>query len=147
MGNHDLKIGATVEQFRVSNPYFSDNNGVYSFAGGGAYSSGDPGIDFLLGIPDQYIQTSGGFVDTIARENYVFAQDSWRATSDLTINYGLAWDVETPTINVQYNGLGITCFQISSATSKIFPGGFPGLLFPGDPGCNKACLLYTSRCV
>ena len=138
MGNHDLKIGATVEQFRVSNPYFSDNNGVYSFAGGGAYSSGDPGIDFLLGIPDQYIQTSGGFVDTIAWENYVFAQDSWRATSDLTINYGLAWDVETPTINVQYNGLGITCFQISSATSKIFPGGFPGLLFPGDPGCNKA---------
>ncbi len=138
IGNHNLKIGATVEQFRVSNPYYADNNGVFTYSGGGGYSSGDPGIDFLLGIPDTFTQESGGFIDTIAWENYIFAQDSWRATSDLTINYGLAWDVETPNTNMQFNGLGISCFQISSATSKIYPGGFPGLLFPGDPGCNKA---------
>ncbi len=138
MGNHDLKIGATIEQFRVSNPYFFNNNGVYTYSGGGAYSSGDPGIDFLLGIPDAYSQGSGGLIDTVAWENYIFAQDSWRATSDLTINYGLAWDVETPNTNMQFNGLGITCYQPGSTTSKIYPGGFPGLLFPGDPGCNKA---------
>jgi hypothetical protein len=138
MGSHDLEIGATVEQFRVSNPYFADNNGDYTFAGAGTYSSGDPGIDFLLGIPDGYAQSSGGFIDAIAWEDYAFAQDSWHATPDLTLNYGLAWDVETPNKNMQYNGLGITCFQLSNATSSVFPGGFPGLLFPGDPGCNKA---------
>ena len=138
IGNHDLKIGATIEQFRVSNPYYFNNNGVFTYSGGGAYSSGDPGIDFLLGIPDAYSQGSGGMIDTVAWEDYIFAQDSWRATSDLTINYGLAWDVETPNTNMQFNGLGITCYQPGSATSKIYPGGFPGLLFPGDPGCNRA---------
>lgn len=137
-GNHDLKFGVNVEQFRVSNPYSADNNGDFGYSGAGTYSSGDPGIDFLLGIPDSYAQTSGGFIDTEAWEEYAFAQDSWHATNDLTINYGIAWDVETPNTNLQFNGLGITCFYLSSQTSRVFPGGFPGLLYPGDPGCNKA---------
>ncbi len=136
--NHTLKFGASLEQFRVNNPYSADNAGSFSFAGAGTYSSGDPGIDFLLGIPDTYQQTSGGFTDTLAYEEYAFAQDSWKATSDLTVNYGVAWDVETPNKNEQFKGEGITCFQVGGPTSKIFPGGFPGLLFPGDPGCNTA---------
>lgn len=136
VGRHSLKFGATLEQFRVSNPYFSDNNGVYSYGGSGPYSSGDPGIDFLLGIPDNYTQESGGFIDTIAYEYYAYAQDSWKATSDLTINYGVGWDVETPTANRQYAGEGIACFQPNTATSTVYPGDFPGLLYPGDPGCN-----------
>jgi hypothetical protein len=138
VGNHDLKFGASIEQFRVSNPYSADNNGVFDYGGDGTYTSGDPGIDYLLGIPDSFTQTSGGFIDTIAWEDYAYAQDSWHVSSDLTVNYGLAWDVETPNINTQFKGLGVTCFQLGSNTSKIFPGGFPGMLFPGDPGCNKA---------
>jgi Carboxypeptidase regulatory-like domain len=138
VGNHALKVGVTIEQFRVSNPFFGDNNGVYSYSGAGPYSSGDPGIDFLLGIPDSYLQESGGFIDDTAWEYYAYAQDSWRVTSDLTINYGIGWDVETPNENQQYGGEGVACFQVSSATSKIHPGGFPGLLYPGDPGCNTA---------
>jgi hypothetical protein len=134
--NHTFKFGGLVEQFLVRNPYSADNNGSFSFSGAGTYSSGDPGIDFLMGIPDTYQQTSGGFTDTRAWEYYAYAQDSWRATSDLTINYGIAWDVETPNYNTQFNGEGITCFQIGSQVSKVFPGGFAGMLFPGDPGCN-----------
>jgi hypothetical protein len=136
--NHTFKFGASLEQFRVNNPYSSDNAGSFSFEGSGTYSSGDPGIDFLLGIPDTYQQTSGGFTDTLAYEYYAFAQDSWKASSDLTVNYGVAWDVETPNKNEQFKGEGITCFQLGGPTSTVFPGGFPGLLFPGDPGCNTA---------
>jgi hypothetical protein len=136
--NHSFKFGGSFEQFRVNNPYSADNNGDYGFSGAGAYSSGDPGIDFLLGIPDTYQQTSGGFTDTLAYEYYAFAQDSWRVSSDLTLNYGIAWDVETPNNNDQFKGEGITCFEVGGPTSNIFPGGFAGLLFPGDPGCNRA---------
>lgn len=136
--NHSFKFGGSFEQFRVNNPYAADNNGDYQFNGGGAYSSGDPAIDFLLGIPDTYQQTSDGFTDTVAYEYYAFAQDSWKATSDLTINYGIAWDTETPNNNDQFKGEGITCFEVGGPTSNVFPGGFPGLLFPGDPGCNRA---------
>jgi hypothetical protein len=137
-GNHELKMGATIEQFRVSNPFYAQNNGSYGFAGNGPYSSGVPAMDFLLGIPDSYGQTSGGFIDAIAWEDYAFAQDSWHATSDLTINYGLAWDAESPNVNTQFGGEGVTCFAISSQTSNVYPGGFPGLTWPGDPGCNRS---------
>jgi hypothetical protein len=138
IGNHSLKFGVSIEQFIVNNPYFADNNGSYSFRGGGSYSSGDPILDFVLGVPDQYTQTSGSVIDARAYEYYAYGQDSWKITKDLTLNYGLSWDVETPNSNHQFNGLGITCWNVGSQTSQVFPGGPPGLTFPGDPGCNKA---------
>jgi hypothetical protein len=138
IGNHSLKFGASIEQFVVNNPYYANNNGNYTFAAGGSYSSGDPILDFVLGIPDQYSQTSGSFIDAEAFEYYFYGQDSWKITNDLTLNYGLSWDIETPNNNHQFNGLGITCWNTGSQTSQIFPGGPPGLTYPGDPGCNKA---------
>src|SRR5271155_378010 len=138
IGNHSLKFGVSVEQFVVNNPYYANNNGNYTFAAGGLYSSGDPILDFVLGVPDQYSQTSGSMIDAQSYEYYAYGQDSWKITNDLTLNYGLSWDVETPNSNHQFNGLGITCWNTGSQTSQIFPGGPPGLTFPGDPGCNKA---------
>jgi Carboxypeptidase regulatory-like domain len=138
LGNHSLKFGVSIEQFVVNNPYFSDNNGSYGFSGNGTYSSGDPIVDFVLGIPDQFTQTSGSIIDARAYEYYAYGQDSWKITNDLTINYGLSWDVETPNSNHQFQGLGITCWTAGSQTSNVFPGGPPGLTFPTDPGCNKA---------
>ncbi|MGC2619447.1 MAG: carboxypeptidase-like regulatory domain-containing protein, partial [Acidobacteriaceae bacterium] len=75
LGNHSLKFGALYEQFGVENPYYADNNGGYSYGGVGSYSSGDPAIDFVLGIPDTYAQASGSIIDAISHEYYVFAQD------------------------------------------------------------------------
>jgi hypothetical protein len=136
IGNHSVKIGANFEQFGVDNPYYADNSGIFNFNGNGPYSTGDPAIDFLLGIPSTYAQDSGSIIAAISREYYAFAQDSWKTTKDLTLNGGIAWDVETPWANHQFNGEAMTCFQISSLTSKIYPGGPPGLLYPGDPGCT-----------
>jgi hypothetical protein len=137
-GNHSLKFGGMWEQFRVHNPFGLDNNGAYSYGGGGPYSSGDPLIDFVMGIPDTYTQTNNGFIDAVATEAYAYVQDNWKASPDLTLNLGLAWDAEEPNQNKQFSGLGIVCYQISSATSQVFPGGAPGLFYNGDPGCNEA---------
>ena len=137
-GNHTFKFGGLFEQFRVHNPFGYLNNGLYSYNGGGTYSSGDPLIDFALGIPDQFEQANDGFVDVIAQEGYAYAQDSWRVSPDVTFNYGLAWDVEGPNQNKQYSGLGIVCWSNSSTTSNIFKNGPPGLTYNGDPGCNEA---------
>lgn len=138
VGNHSLQFGFHYEQFGVANPYYANNNGAYGFAGKGSYSSGDPIVDFVMGIPDTYTQTSGGLIDTIAHEYYAYAQDSWRATQDLTVNYGIVWDVETPNQNHQFNGTGITCWTPGNETSKVYPGGPPGLTYAADPGCNLA---------
>jgi Carboxypeptidase regulatory-like domain len=140
--SHSLKFGATFEQFRVDNPFSYLNNGAFTFeggtTGGGIYSSGDPNLDFELGIPDSYAQTSNGDINTLASELYGYAQDSWKTTSDLTINYGIGWDVEYPNLNDQFSGLGINCWSNSATESTAFHGAPPGLAFPGDPGCNRA---------
>ncbi len=137
-GNHSLKFGASFEQFRVHNPFGYYNNGDYSFGGGGSYSSGDPLLDFALGIPDSYNQTNDGFIDAVAGETYAYAQDNWKVAPDFTFNFGVGWDAEEPNQNRQFAGLGIVCWQNSSTTSRVFPGGAPGLTYPGDPGCNSA---------
>jgi hypothetical protein len=138
IGGHTLKFGALWEQMRVDNPFSYYNNGEFDFNGGGQYSSGDPFIDFALGIPDDYNQTSNGDINAMSSEIYAYGQDSWKVSNDVTVNFGLAWDVEKPTTNAQFGGLGINCWANTSATSNIFPGAAPGLFFPGDPGCNRA---------
>ncbi|HEX4065801.1 MAG TPA: carboxypeptidase-like regulatory domain-containing protein [Acidobacteriaceae bacterium] len=136
VGNHSMKFGVLYEQFGVNNPYYSDNNGVYNYNGGGSYSSGDPAIDFVLGIPDTYTQASGSVIDAISHEYYAFAQDSWKVGRDVVLNYGIGWDAETPWANHQYAGHGITCWSLGNQTSAIYPGGPPGLQYAGDPGCT-----------
>jgi hypothetical protein len=136
-GNHNLKFGASFEQFRVNNPFAYLNNGYYYYNGASIYSSGDPLLDFVMGIPDGYEQTSDGFINALASEKYAYAQDNWKISSTMTLNYGVAWDVEQPNQNKQFGGLGIICYT-GSGTSKIYPGGPPGLHYPGDPGCNEA---------
>jgi Carboxypeptidase regulatory-like domain len=138
IGAHTLKFGASYEQFRVDNPFSLYNNGLFNFLGGGLYSSGDPILDFELGIPDNYLQTSNGHINALAAETYAYAQDSWKVSPDLTVNYGISWDAEAPTLNDQDSGLGINCWTNSTAESGVFPGAPPGLGFPGDPGCNRA---------
>ncbi|HTW46834.1 MAG TPA: carboxypeptidase-like regulatory domain-containing protein [Acidobacteriaceae bacterium] len=143
IGNHTMKFGATYEQFGVENPYYADNNGVFSYNGGGSYSSGDPAIDFVLGIPDSYTQASGSIIDAISHEYYVFGQDSWKAGRDLVLNFGIGWDAETPWANHQYAGHGITCWYNGTQTSNVYPGGPPGLQYSGDPGCSTYGEAYT----
>ena len=65
-----------------------------SFAG---TETGSDFADFLLGVPSNYIQSSGApFFICATNTRGVFAQDSWRARSNLTINYGVRWDFMAP---------------------------------------------------
>ncbi|MGB6690837.1 MAG: carboxypeptidase-like regulatory domain-containing protein [Terracidiphilus sp.] len=137
LGNHDLKFGANVERFVLSNPYYTDNSGAFFFNPSATYSTGDPAADFLLGIPATYNQGSGFFVDVRASQYYAYAQDHWKASNTLTLAYGVGYDAETPYENLQYDGVGVTCWYPTNVQSKVFPGAPPGTLYPGDPGCNR----------
>lgn len=137
IGNHDLKFGANVERFIISNPYYTNNSGAFVFNASATYSTGDPAADFLLGIPATYSQGSGFFVDVRASQYYAYAQDHWKASNTLTFAYGIGYDVETPYENLQYDGVGVTCWYPTNVQSTVFPGAPPGTLYPGDPGCNR----------
>jgi hypothetical protein len=142
IGAHSIKFGYDGRRFNVSNKFDSSNSGQYQFQGGGSYSTGDPGLDFLLGIPDTYLQTPNGVIQSDAFLNYIFAQDTWKVTSDFTLDYGLGYSIDTPLRNHQYGGEAESCFIVGQQ-STVFPSAPKNMVFPGDPGCSNSSQAYT----
>ena len=145
-GKHSLKFGYDGRKFQIWNPFGASNNGRFSFTNSAKFSTGDPGLNFLLGIPTSYAQGSGQIIIAQAYEHYMYAQDQWRIKDNLTITYGAGYQIDTPIAEYQNRGLSRACL-IPGQQSTIFPvgvapdgnpGGAPvGLNFPGDPGCDK----------
>jgi len=127
LGNHTMKFGAEFHADQVNAAPIAQFNGSFVFAG---QETGVDFADFLVGVPSQYNQSQlNPFYD---RNKYVgvFAQDSWHAMQNLTLNYGLRWDRIAPW-SEKYNQ--ISTF-VPGAQSVVFPGAPPGILYPGDPG-------------
>src|SRR6267378_2588714 len=136
-GKHSLKFGFEGRRFNVSNPFFARLGGHYTFARRGAFSTGNAGADFLLGFPDDYFQTSGNFIDAQAYEYYFYAQDQWKIRSNLTMTYGIGYQIDTPITDRTNHARAINCFR-PFQQSTVFPTAPPGLAFPGDAGCSSS---------
>jgi hypothetical protein len=136
-GKHTFKFGIDDRRFHVSNPFFASNSGTYAFNGAGLFSTRVPGADFLLGSPDTYSQGSGSFIDASSQGYYTYAQDSWKATPNFTINYGLGWQINTPVTDHFNHDRSINCFR-PGQQSAVYPTAPAGLVFPGDAGCSAS---------
>lgn len=136
-GKHQLKFGFDGRRFWTTGVFGARNNGSYTFNGTGRYSTGDPFADLLLGFADGYSQTSGGPWQGRSQEFYSYAQDSWTARPDLTINYGIAWQVNTPWVLPFNNFSAINCFR-PGQQSFIYPSSPVGVVFPGDANCTSS---------
>ena len=143
VGRHTFKFGYDGRRFNVHNPFYANNSGSFSFGNTGTYSTGDGGLDFLLGIPTSYAQGSGASIIAEAFLNYVFAQDTWKLTDKLTLAYGLGYSVDTPLHEHQYGGSGISCI-IPGQQSTVFPDAPTSLVYGGDKGCTNSGLSTTS---
>lgn len=135
-GRHSIKAGFVVDRPSIDNPFYNSNGGNYTFAGGGLYSTGDGAVDFLLGLPDSYIQGSGSIVRAKAHEIYAYVQDQWQIKPNLTLTYGTGYDVETPWVNNYANGLIMGAFR-PGQQSTVFPTAPAGFVYPGDRGMTK----------
>lgn len=101
IGSHTIKLGAywdTSENIQSSsafpNPPSGGANGSYAL-GWGAVSTGNTVADFLLGNINQYAQPSADIVNTIQNHQWaIYAQDSYKANRQLTVNYGFRFDHE-----------------------------------------------------
>lgn len=133
-GSHTLKAG--FEYKNIGGNLHNDGNQAGSFGfGRGAtgllgVNSGNPIASFLL---DSVGNADVNFYDTkntYVRQNaWIFhAGDTWRATSKLTLNYGLRWDYYSPS-SEKYNRFSF--FDPNGANPAA--GGLPGrLAFAGD---------------
>jgi hypothetical protein len=126
-GKHTLKFGTDFHMDQVNINSNSINNGAFVFQG---TETGLDIADYLIGVASTYEQgdASGFFI----RNKYtgIFAQDSWQARTNLTMNYGVRWDM-LPPWREKYNQLQTF---VLDQQSEVYPGAPQGMVFPGDRG-------------
>ena len=127
LGKHGLKAGGEFHISQINTHPDVVFNGSFSFNGS---ETGIDFADFLLGVTSSYTQGQAGSFYNRNLYASAFVQDSWKATSTLTINYGVRWDRIRPW-REKYNQLQTL---INGEQSQAFPGAPTGLVFPGDPG-------------
>ena len=131
VGKHGFKAGAELHSNQINTHPDVIFNGSFAFSGS---ETGLDFADFLLGTPSSYTQ---GQANSFYNRNIylaAFAQDSWKYSSELTINFGGRWDRIRPW-REKYNQLQTL---VEGQQSQVFPGAPQGLVFPGDPGVSAS---------
>ena len=86
-GKHTLQAGGTWFHYNKTQALFNSTQGTYSFTG--AFTN-DPIADFLLGLAKTYTQGKERFTRTyLLNQTEWYAQDDWRLSRRLTLNFGL----------------------------------------------------------
>jgi len=105
IGRHDVKFGGDFNYLPLKATFTVNYGGVYDF---GSFSlspfgfpSSFPSLSALqaygAGLPGDFIQGLGSPSDSFTNKPLgVFLQDSWRIHHNLTLNYGVRYDVEFP---------------------------------------------------
>jgi hypothetical protein len=127
IGKHTVKMGGEwshKQWYRRGGPV---PNGQFVFSGG---ESGIDFADFLIGTPDQFIQSSRQYLDGRSKSGALYIQDNFKAGPNLTINYGLRWEVAQPWSDARNR---IQAF-VPGQQSTVFSDSPTGWLFPGDKG-------------
>jgi hypothetical protein len=129
-GTHQFSFGGNIYQQRLN--YFSGVNAV----GTATFTGNVTGLilgDFMLGRPNTFAQgTVYGFY---TRQYYasLYAQDTWKLNSRLTLNYGVRWE---PYLSYYNNRGENEHFDFGlfaqNVHSSVFTNAPAGLFFPGD---------------
>jgi hypothetical protein len=144
IGKHDLKFGGDVRYQRFDQTLYFDISGQYFYFGGGP---NDPGFtdlypNYLLGLADQYGQGSAQEELVRSKAVYLFAQDSWKIKPNLTLNYGLRWELNTPLADAGRKVQTFRPGQVSSIYPCVLKSTNP-LYDPTQPdgGCAEGGLM------
>ena len=132
-GTHTLKFGFQGYRIRLDTFYSGNNgaagsinfNGQYTNAGLGSTATLVPEADFLLGLPSSVgVGTNGGTWGQRGNTFAAFAQDTWRVTPNLTVNFGLRYELHTPWVEVKNRQANFTLFggqeAIAGTNSPLF---------------------------
>ena len=164
---HTIKFGGDVRRQRFDQFLYFDVSGEYTISNlNNADQIGSDGTfpaypNYFLGAPSTYTQGAAQREDVRNTSLYLFAQDSCKLKSNVTLNYGLRWELNTPYYDTgnrlqtfrpgqattQYPcwlsqenaaALNLTpgdCGQGSGANNAVFP---LGLYFPAIKACLAA---------
>jgi Carboxypeptidase regulatory-like domain len=152
-GNHTMKFGVDLRRQRFDQTLYFNVNGEQEFFGGGP---NDPGVtdtaqdttlfpNYLLGLPDQFGEGSAQVERVRNTGVYLFAQDSWKIKPNVTLNYGLRWELNTPVTDIAHHvqtfrpGQSSSVFPCENTANTDCTSQTPvGLVVPGDTGVPPA---------
>ena len=109
--NHSVKLGADLRYARnLRVPSDTDRTGLFAFddQSTSLQSTGGLGLaSYVLGEPSnfgRYVSTSTNAKE-FQKRDFFYAQDTWRPTEKLTVNYGLRYEMYFPeSVNAKGNG-------------------------------------------
>jgi Carboxypeptidase regulatory-like domain/TonB-dependent Receptor Plug Domain len=166
-GKHTTKFGVDVRRQRFDQFLYFDVSGEYTITSQATADEIQTDGNFpsypnyFLGAPTSFTQGAAQREDLRNTAFYLFAQDSYKLKPNLTLNYGLRWELNTPYYDTgnrlqtfrpgqattQYpcelsaanaGALGLTAGDCGEDTSNGNNAVFPlGLVFPGDKGVPR----------
>jgi hypothetical protein len=133
-GQHNLKFGFYFSPYQNNTRYDFYVNGEFFFYGPSTgVGSGVDLADFLMGLPDEYLQF-GSAPSNIRSHQYAgFGQDAWKVSRRFTLTLGLRYEYAEPKFDTQ----GRSFSYEPGMQSQRFPNAPLGLVFPGDPSAPQ----------
>jgi hypothetical protein len=131
-GSHQMQFGGTYIRPGQNSTFCVYCDGLFTFSGS---LTGSAFGDFISGRLSSFTQLS--VTHDNERWNYfgIYAQDTWKATSHLTLNAGLRWE---PYLAGRILNNWVTHFSQANFDagihSTVYPNAPVGTLFPGDKG-------------
>jgi hypothetical protein len=139
-GKHALKFGADIRFAQNNFDYDFYTNGSFDF---GSYytNTGDAFADFVGGFTDNYFQFSNASYGIRNHQLDFFGQDAWKVTKNLSFDYGMRYEYNSPQIDPHNEVIG----WFPGQQSTIFPASPSSFLYPGDPGTPNRGMVYPDR--
>jgi Carboxypeptidase regulatory-like domain len=132
VGRHTLSVGGSFQRARFDQNNHLFQNGTFSFTGD---ITGLAIADFLTGNLRTFTQGWGSFQ---ADRNILFStfiQDTFKASSRLTLNAGFRWEPSFPWHDLYNQAEAFSpALYAQGVRSQVYTNAYPGELFSGDPG-------------
>jgi hypothetical protein len=129
---HLVKMGGEFRRTGIDMYQGIAPNAFFVFAS--TFPTNSAVANLLLGAPVVFYQGLGDFSRGIRLWGAAaYAQDEWRASDRLTVNYGLRYERINPFTEVEDR---LNAF-VPGVQSQVRPDAPVGLLFPGDPGVTN----------
>jgi len=139
-GKHVTSYGGQFRRTQLNGYQANFASGTFSFTTQG-YTNNSL-ANFLLGKPDIFTQAGGDFSrDLRGWELGAYAQDEYRISSTLTLNYGARYEITTPFRDIHNRMMEFA----PGHQSTVYPNAPNGLLFPGDAGVSDTIAPIFKR--
>ncbi|MDR3724484.1 MAG: carboxypeptidase regulatory-like domain-containing protein [Terracidiphilus sp.] len=141
-GTHSFSFGFHGELSRLE---VINENGQPGSFGFNSTTTNSAMASFFMGYLSSFSQSSGSFQNNNGKFAGLYAQDSWKPTHRLTLNYGVRWEPFLPQTDAGRMGQFNPTTYAAGTHSTKYPNAPAGLLFAGDSGVPENGLLANYK--